>query len=68
MIRRTKLLDDFERRQLAEPPDIELNRRIVAALFEQARAHGISPLKDPLDGIDVDIRLARALHVRPAAR
>ena len=36
--------------------------------FAQACAHGVFPLKDPLDGIEVDIRLARALHVRPAAR
>ena len=68
MLRRTPLLDEFEARLRAEPPDIELNRRLVAALSEQARAHGIFPLKDPLDGIDVDIRLARALHVRPAPR
>jgi len=68
MLRRTALLNEFEARLRAEPVDIALNRRIVAALFEQARAHGIFPLKDPLDGIDVDIRLARAFHVRPAPR
>jgi len=68
MIRCTKLLDEFERRQRAAPPNIEDNHRIVAALFEQACAHGIFPLSDPLDGAGVDIRLARALNPRPAAR
>ena len=68
MLKRTPLLDAFEARLRAEPPDIALARRIVEALFAQACAHGVFPLKDPLDGIEVDIRLARALHVRPAAR
>ena len=35
---------------------------IAEALYEEARALGVFPLKDSLDGIEVDIRLARALN------
>ncbi len=59
MIRRCKLLDDFERKQRALPVDIEANFRIHDLLLEEARQLGIVPLKDPLDGIEEDIRRAR---------
>ena len=63
VIRRTPLLDDFERDWLRRPvPEPETNRRIYAELFERARSLGVFPLADPLDGIDVDIRLAKALN------
>lgn len=36
--------------------------RIAEALYEEARALGVLPLKDPLDGIEVKFRLANALN------
>jgi hypothetical protein len=69
VIRRTPLLDEFERDQLRRPPsDPETNRRIYAELFERARSLGVFPLADPLEGIDVDIRLAKALNAPRAPR
>lgn len=63
MIRNRKLIDAFERAlSAAQPADFESNMAIVTALYEEARALGIFPLKDPLDGIDVDIRLAWAVN------
>lgn len=48
-------------------PDFFRNLRLLDALYQEARTLGVFPLKDPLDGIETDIRLARVLHVRTAA-
>jgi hypothetical protein len=42
--------------------------RIFEALYEEAKQLGVFPLKDPLEGIEVDIRLARALNARKVAK
>ncbi len=69
MIRRTPLLEDFENEQIRKaPPDYFKNLKIFEALYQEAVNLGVFPLKDPLEGIDVDIRLARALNVRKTAR
>ena len=39
-------------------PDYSRNLRIFGALHQEARLLGIMPLRNPLDGIDADIRLA----------
>jgi hypothetical protein len=62
LLRRCKLLDDFERDQLAQPVDVEASFRIHDLLVEEARQLGILPLRDPLDGIEEDIRRARVLR------
>jgi hypothetical protein len=53
--------DDLTRSQA---PDYFKNLRMLEALYQEARILGILPLRDPLDGIDVDIRLAAVLNVR----
>ena len=63
MIRRPDLIEAFEHEyQRRQPHDYQQNLRIAEALYEEARALGILPLKDPLDGIEVKIRLAKALN------
>ena len=42
------------------------NARLVEGLYREARALGALPLSDPLEGIEVDVRLARALNIRIA--
>lgn len=42
--------------------DIKKNFQIVEALHREAVALGVLPLKDPLEGIDVDIKIARVLN------
>ncbi len=42
--------------------DLELRFRLLDALYEQARALGLFPPKDPLEGIEHDIRLAQAVN------
>jgi len=65
MIRRPELVAQFEAEYARrEPLDHRRNLAIFEALFCEARALGVLPGSDPLEGIDVDIRLARALNVR----
>ena len=68
MVKNPALLKAFEE-ELArqDKPDYHRNLKIYEAMYQEARSLGIFPLKDPLDGIEVDIRLARALNVRKPA-
>jgi hypothetical protein len=53
--------DDLARRT---PPDHLGNLCLVEAMLDLARQLGVWPPADPLDGIEVDIRVARVLNVR----
>lgn len=55
--------------QRRTPADLETNLRVFQVLMEHARALGAWPPKDPLEGIEVDIQLAKAVntHVRKPA-
>lgn len=65
MLKRNALLEAFERKQVQQSePDFFKNLRIFEALYQEAKQLGVFPLKDPLEGIDVDIRLAQVLNVR----
>ena len=68
MIRNPELLEALERSLAArDKPDYFRNLRIFEALYSHARHLGALPPQDPLDGIDVDIRLAKAINVRTSA-
>ena len=58
---------EWERRHAA---DWESNWRVFEALLEHARALGVWPPADPLEGLDVDIRVARIVntYVRDTSR
>ena len=63
MIKNTKKLQAFEAARIrAEKVDVEQNLRILDALFEEARMLGVLPPKDPLEGIDVKIRMAHVFN------
>ena len=69
MIRNTNLVWKFEREQIRKrKPDYFENLRIFEGLYKEAVHLGIFPLKDPLEGIEVDVKLARALNVRRPPR
>jgi hypothetical protein len=54
---------EFERELLrSERVDVQKNFRIVDALHAEAVALGALPLQDPLEGIAVDIRIARVVN------
>ena len=45
-----------------EKVDIARNLRIAEALYREAVTLGIIPLKEPLDGIEVDLKIARVVN------
>ena len=49
------------------PVDFAANLKILEALFEEAQALHLFPLKDPLQGLDIKIHLARVINVSKAA-
>ena len=68
MIKNPALVEAFERSQSRlERPDFTRNLKLVEALYREACLLGTLPLKDPLEGIDVDVRLARVINVRTPA-
>ncbi|MBI4165272.1 MAG: hypothetical protein HY508_06005 [Acidobacteria bacterium] len=65
MIRDAQSWADWEARYLAsEPADFRRNLRLLEAMYEHARALGVFPLADPMEGLETDIRVAKALNVR----
>jgi hypothetical protein len=63
MVKNSKKLRAFEAaRTRAEHLDLDEKYRILDALYEEARMLGVLPPKDPLEGIEDKIRLARALN------
>ncbi len=63
MIKDPKMLAEFEREEARnEKPDYGSALRIFEAMWLEGMALGVLPLKDPLEGIDVDIRIARMLN------
>lgn len=68
MIKNARLLAEFEDNELRkEKPDYGSALRLFEAMWNEAMRLGVMPLKDPLEGIEVDIKIARILnHVRAA--
>ena len=65
MIKNPELIQTLEDNLArSQAPDYFRNLRIFEALYQEARLLGILPLQNPLDGIDVDIRLAAVLNAR----
>jgi len=64
MIRNVHLMEELNKSQIrALRPDYFRNLRLFEALYREAKALGVLPLKNPLEGIEKDIRLARILNV-----
>lgn len=64
MITDPDLLKTFEHDQIRRAPaDYHRNVRIVQSLCREARLLGVWPPQNPLDGLESDLRLARALNV-----
>ncbi len=62
------MLRSFEKNlSRREPADLRRNLKILEGLYGEARALGIIPLQNALEGIEVDIRLAGVLNARGVA-
>ncbi len=63
MIKERKLLLDFEREFIQmEKTDYFKSLRLFEELWKEAVFLKILPLKDPLEGIEVDLRIARIIN------
>ena len=63
MITNPKKCEAFERELIrSRKADYWENLRIVEALYREAMLLGVLPLKDPLEGLEVDIRIARVIN------
>lgn len=63
MIRDADSLHKFENSLArAQPLDYNLNLKIFEALYDEAVSLNVFPLKNPLEGIDTTIKIARAIN------
>lgn len=64
MVRNAKMLADFEARELKKEK-LSYNQalKIFEAMWQEGLALGVLPLKDPLEGIEAKINLARILNL-----
>jgi hypothetical protein len=58
--------DEFQRFEIEilrnEKLDVKKKFKIVEALYNEAVALGALPLEDPLEGLEVDIRIAKVVN------
>jgi hypothetical protein len=63
MIKDKKYLQEFEKKIIrSKKADIANNIRIVEALYKEAVSLGVFPLKNPLEGIEVKIKIAKVIN------
>jgi hypothetical protein len=60
--RRAAALDDLGRQRQREPLSYAQSMRIFEAMWNEARALGVLERCDPLEGIDADIALVKAIR------
>ncbi|MCH8275281.1 MAG: hypothetical protein IH851_10870 [Armatimonadetes bacterium] len=68
MIRRTPLLEKFEMEYLRRPVDYEENVRFFEAAIAHARVLGVWPPSNPLESLETDLRVAKALNANVTPR
>ena len=65
MIQNPHLIEALKKaRMKSSRPDYFQNLTIFEGLYREAKTLGVLPAKDPLEGLDTDIRLARILNVQ----
>lgn len=63
MIRNCDKFEEFERELIrSRKADYQENLTIFEALYREAVSLGVLPLKDPLEGLEVDIMMARVIN------
>ena len=69
MIRDKAAWEAWENKHVAETPvDFHANLRLVEAMYDEARALGVFPTADPLEGLEVCVKLARTINVSMPSR
>ncbi|GAB4417211.1 MAG: hypothetical protein OHK0032_13270 [Thermodesulfovibrionales bacterium] len=63
MIKNPSLLQKFEDSFIkSEPMSFDRAMRLFTALYNEAKTFGVFPPEDPMEGIEVDIRVARIIN------
>ena len=63
MIKNPDKVQKFEQDLIRkEKVNIQRNFQIFEAMYKEAVTLGIIPLKDPLEGIEIDIKIARVIN------
>jgi hypothetical protein len=63
VIRNCDKFEEFERELIrSRKADYQENLTIFEALYREAVSLGVLPLKDPLEGLEVDIMMARVIN------
>jgi hypothetical protein len=63
MVKDRKLLEEFNKKQIqSEKPDYFRALELFEEMWKEGILLGVLPLEDPLEGIEVDIRIARILN------
>ena len=63
MVKDGKLLAEFEKAYTAsEKPDYFEALKLFEGMWKEGLLLGVLPLKDPLEGIEVDLRIAKILN------
>ena len=64
MIRDKAFWEAWEAHYIAsQAPDFHRNLQLLDSMHDLARALGVFPLANPLEGLETDIRVAKALNV-----
>ncbi len=68
MITNRSEVEEFEKELLRkEKVDFTKNIAIVNAMYNEAVALGVIPMKNPLDGLEIDVKIARVVNNVPEA-
>jgi hypothetical protein len=63
MIKKSKMLEKFEKEQIKNKKiNYVKSLKIFEALWKEGVSLGVLPLKDPLEGIETSVRIARILN------
>jgi hypothetical protein len=66
MVRNADILHKFERELIRkERVDVQANFRIIDALYQEAVSLGAFPLKNPMDGLETVIKVAKVVNSVP---
>lgn len=68
MIKNRKIVQKFEEELIKkEKVNLIKNFQIMDAMYKEARALGVIPMKDPLNGWDIDAKIAMVVNYVPKA-
>jgi len=66
MVKNTSRLKEFKDNTIRQnKPDVRHNLRLVDSLYKEARALSVFPLRDPLSGLEIDIKIAKVINSVP---